>query len=107
MSYVRAEEILPEDLIKAIQQYVSGKSIYIPCKEKKEWGSQTKTRQYYQKRNEEIRWKYAGGISVRSLAGEYSLSEKSIQRILRADVLPTGDARPDRDGLQGSERQIL
>lgn len=34
MSYVRADEVLPEDLINAIQQYVSGKSIYIPCKEK-------------------------------------------------------------------------
>ena len=28
MSYVRAEEILPKELIETIQQYVSGKSIY-------------------------------------------------------------------------------
>ena len=35
MSYVRAEDILPEELITAIQQYVSGRSIYIPCKEKR------------------------------------------------------------------------
>lgn len=54
MSYVRADEILPEDLIKAIQRYVSGKSVYIPCREKKDWGSQTKTRQYYQTRNARI-----------------------------------------------------
>lgn len=87
MSYNRAEEILPEELIKEIQQYVSGRSIYIPCKEKKSWGSQTKTRQYYQKRNDEIRRKYAGGIAVKSLAEEYSLSEKSIQRIVRAGEL--------------------
>lgn len=39
MSYFRAEEILPQELIETIQQYVSGKSIYIPCKEKKVWGS--------------------------------------------------------------------
>ena len=32
MSYVRAEDVLPEELIEAIQQYISGKSIYIPCK---------------------------------------------------------------------------
>ena len=44
MSYLRAEEILPRELIETIQQYVSGKSIYIPSKEKQGWGSQTDTR---------------------------------------------------------------
>ena len=47
MSYIKAEEILPKELIETIQQYVNGKIIYIPCKEKKEWGSQTETKQYY------------------------------------------------------------
>ena len=84
MSYVRAEDILPKELINAIQQYVSGRSIYIPCKEKKSWGSQTKTRQYYQSRNAEIYRRYISGIRVKALADEYSLSGKSIQRILRA-----------------------
>lgn len=35
MSYVSAENVLPKELIETIQQYVSGQSIYIPCKEKK------------------------------------------------------------------------
>lgn len=34
MSYIKAEEILPKELIEVIQQYVCGKSIYIPCTEK-------------------------------------------------------------------------
>ena len=34
MSQLRAEELLPRELIETIQQYVSGKSIYIPCREK-------------------------------------------------------------------------
>ncbi len=84
MSYVRAEDVLPEELIEAIQQYISGKSIYIPCKEKKVWGSQNKTKQYYKKRNDEIYQKHIKGISTKILADEYSLSEKSIQRIIRA-----------------------
>lgn len=84
MSYVRAEDVLPEELIEAIQQYINGKSIYIPCKEKKVWGSQNKTKQYYKKRNDEIYQKHIKGISTRILADEYSLSEKSIQRIIRA-----------------------
>ena len=84
MSYVRAEDVLPEELIEAIQQYISGKSIYIPCREKKVWGSQNKTKQYYKKRNDEIYQKHIKGISTKILADEYSLSEKSIQRIIRA-----------------------
>lgn len=83
MSYVSAEDVLPKELIETIQQYVSGKNIYIPCKEKKVWGSQTKTTQYYKERNHEICEKHKIGVSIKMLASEYSLSEKSIQRILR------------------------
>ena len=83
MSYVSAEDVLPKELIETIQQYVSGKSIYIPCKEKKVWGSRTKTKQYYNMRNHEICLKHKNGVSIKILASEYSLSEKSIQRILR------------------------
>lgn len=84
MSYVRAEDILPEELISAIQRYISGRSIYIPCKEKQSWGSQSETRQYYQSRNAEICRRRGDGARVKDLAEAYSLSEKSIQRILRA-----------------------
>ena len=83
MSYISAEDILPKELIETIQQYVSGKNIYIPCKEKKVWGSQNKTKQYYRKRNNEICTKYKGGVAVKILADEYALSEKSICRIIR------------------------
>ena len=83
MSYISAEDVLPKELIENIQQYVSGKSIYIPCKEKKTWGTETKTRQFYVKRNHEICMKYKNGVSVKILADEYSLSVKSIQRIIR------------------------
>ena len=94
MSYIRAEEILPKELIETIQQYVSGKSIYIPCREKKVWGSQTKTKQYYETRNLEICQKHRNGMAITRLAEEYSLSEKSIQRIIRT----TGDCRIQSDG---------
>lgn len=86
MSYVRAEDVLPKELIETIQQYVNGKCVYIPCKEKKVWGSQTKTREYYRIRNREICAKHKSGISIEILAREYSLSEKSIQRIIRTNA---------------------
>ena len=85
MSYISAEAILPQELIEAIQQYVSGQSIYIPCKEKKNWGSQTKTKQYYSLRNQEICQKHKEGAATKQLAADYSLSEKSIRRILREE----------------------
>ena len=83
MSYISAEDVLPKELIETIQQYVSGKSIYIPCKEKKIWGSQTKTKQYYKMRNHEICIKHKNGVSIKTLATTYFLTEKSIQRIIR------------------------
>ena len=83
MSYLRAEDILPKEVIETIQQYVSGKTIYIPSKEKKDWGANTDTKQILDERNREIYACYKQGISVRELTKEYLLSEKSIQRIIR------------------------
>jgi len=83
MSYLRAEEILPKELLEAVQQYVNGQSVYIPAKEKSDWGSGTDTKQILDIRNREIFVKYLAGASVQKLATEYALSEKSIQRIVR------------------------
>lgn len=85
MSYRSAEEILPKELIEEIQKYVSGTNIYIPSKEKKDWGSQSKTKEYYQKRNQEIYEQYKNGISVSQLAEIYALTKKSVQRIIRKE----------------------
>ena len=76
MSYIRAEEVLPKELIETIQQYVNGKAIYIPSTSKKEWGSHTDTRQYLIQRNHEISQKYQGGSSIASLAKQFSLWRK-------------------------------
>ena len=83
MSYIKAENVLPQELIETIQQYVDGKLIYIPCKEKQEWGSTTSARAFFRERNKRIYETYKGGMGLRDLARNFSLSEKSIQRILR------------------------
>ena len=54
MSYLRAEEILPKELLEAVQQYVNGQSVYIPAKEKSDWGSGTDTKQILSFRNRDI-----------------------------------------------------
>ena len=83
MSYIKAENVLPKELIETIQQYVDGKLIYIPCKEKQEWGSNTSAKAFFRERNERIYETYKSGLGLRELAERFSLSEKSIQRILR------------------------
>ncbi len=95
MSYVRADAILPRELIEAIQQYVDGKSIYIPRKEKQGWGSGTSARAFFCDRNRRIYEASRKGASVKELSRRFSLSEKSIQRILRDQRLAAraGDAR--------------
>ena len=57
--------------------------IYIPCKEKQEWGSTTSAKDFFRERNERIYESYKSGMGLRELAVSFSLSEKSIQRILR------------------------
>ena len=83
MSYVRAEEVLPKELLETIQQYVNGRLIYIPCTEKMVWGSRTGTKEFLQQRNQSIYDLYRGGVAIPELVEEFALSAKSIQRIIR------------------------
>lgn len=82
MSYLRAEDVLPKELIETIQQYINGESIYIPSLEKQDWGSNTDTKQVLKERNEGIYARYQSGVVCTKLAEEFSLSVKSIQRII-------------------------
>ena len=85
MSYIKAEEILPEDLIRQIQNYVDGVYIYIPRKPgtRHTWGQKTEYRTELKIRNDRIRNDYVSGESVTALSRKYHLSEKSIRRILQ------------------------
>lgn len=85
MGYVRAEEILPEELIKLIQQYIDGTNIYIPRKDNRRaaWGQVNQAKERLYERDREIYKAYKEGRKVPELAEMYFLSEKSIQRILR------------------------
>ena len=85
MSYIKAEEILPEELIRQIQEYADGVYIYIPRKPgtRRKWGQETSYKAELKIRNERIRSDYAAGESVTTLSRRYHLSEKSIRRILQ------------------------
>ena len=83
MKYKNAQEILPDRLLKELQQYVSGETIYVPnVQEKKQWGEASGARNYYKKRNEQIRGEFRNGCSIEELADEYNLSVDSIRKIV-------------------------
>ena len=78
-----AREILPDKLLKELQEYVSGEALYIPkADEKKPWGEDSGARSYYKQRNAEIREKYNSGAAITDLAVEYYLSYDTIRRIV-------------------------
>ena len=85
MGYIRAEEILPIEIIELIQEYVDGANIYIPRKQenRQEWGAKTAYKFELRNRNYSIYKDFLAGVTVNELAERYYLSEKSIQRIIR------------------------
>lgn len=86
MSYIKADEVLPQNIIKLIQQYIDGENIYIPKKEGSRvgWGEKTGVKSELYQRNTSIYQEYLNGEAVSLLASRYYLSDKSIQRIIRA-----------------------
>lgn len=84
MSYIKAECILPPDVLDLVQKYADGQYLYIPKKTetKKKWGTNTGAKKYTKKRNQEIYKNYLKGMKTSDLAEKYFLSIKSIQRIV-------------------------
>ena len=84
MSYKKATQILPQELLEKIQEYIDGEFLYIPriSENKKDWGTSTSTRRELQDRNARIYADYLAGDRIETLAEKYFLSVKSIQRIV-------------------------
>ena len=84
MSYVKARDIFPNEILEIIQNYVEGEYIYIPKKEENKmvWGELTQSKEELLIRNINIYEDYLAGISIQTLSERYYLSPKSIQRIV-------------------------
>ena len=85
MGYIRAEDILPKEVLELVQQYADGQTIYIPRKSEchKAWGTGTGTKRNLIIRNCQIYEAYQSGVPIMDLSKQYFLTEKSIQRIIR------------------------
>lgn len=83
MKYKNAKDILPDRLLRELQEYVSGGLLYVPNSgEKKPWGAESGARQYYRQRNQQIRKAYRDGVSVSELARQFGLSEEAVRKIV-------------------------
>lgn len=87
MKYIKALDILPEEIISLIQEYIDGEYIYIPRKNEnhKAWGENSGIKEHLKIRNNEIYQKYLNGYTINKLATEYFLSDKSIRRIINKE----------------------
>ena len=84
MSYIKAKDRLPKEIIQIIQQYVEGEYVYIPMRDgnRISWGTKNNTRKELEIRNTNIYNDFISGISRNMLAERYFLSKKSIDRII-------------------------
>ena len=84
MSYLKAEEHLPSELIKEIQKYISGAQVYIPGipENRLHWGEKNGTRKILENRNKSIRGLKKAGVKIDDLADQFGLSSDSIRKIL-------------------------
>ncbi|WP_100332236.1 CD3324 family protein [Bacillus xiapuensis] len=84
MSYVKANAVLPEQLIIEIQKYVQGEAIYIPKPKaaRQKWGTRSGSRQQFDARNASIRQAFENGRTLEQLAEDYFLSAETIKKIV-------------------------
>jgi len=78
------DQLLPDELIEKIQEYVDGTYIYIPRKKAstRSWGEVSGTRSELEKRNQAIQSAYLAGRSINQLAESYFLAPNTIRKIL-------------------------
>lgn len=84
MKYINAKEILPDKLIKELQEYVQAGYVYVPAKNEqhKSWGELSGYRKELSKRNSIIISEYRNGASIEELADRYYLSIYAIRKII-------------------------
>ena len=83
MKYKNASDVLPDSLLKEVQKYAAGETLYFPKdKERQKWGEKTGARTFFQERNAKIRQNYLEKMSIEHLADEYCLSIETIRKIV-------------------------
>ncbi len=84
LTYKNGKDVLPSNLLKQIQQYITGENIYIPTNQQERigWGEKNGTKEYLINRNKQIYKQYLYGQSMGQLAQLFHLSKDSIKKII-------------------------
>jgi len=83
MKYKNASDVLPEELLKEVQKYAAGETLYFPKdKERQKWGEKTGARAFFEERNAGIRQKFLQKMSIEHIADEYCLSVETVRKIV-------------------------
>jgi len=84
MKYVNAQHVLPERLLREIQQYVQGETLYVPTpiQTRRKWGTVNGSKQMLAERNEAIRTAFQRGTNIEELATTYHLATHTIRKIV-------------------------
>ena len=84
MKYFNARAILPDALVKELQNYIQGGYIYVPIEQEqqKRWGEVSGYRQELAQRNRQIKEEYQSGVSMECLSEKYSLSLYAVRKII-------------------------
>lgn len=84
MKYINAKKILPDCLIRELQQYTQGSYLYIPVEEgqHKDWGEISGYKVSLAKRNQHIATQFKNGTTVNELSEQYFLSTNAIRKII-------------------------
>ena len=84
MKYINAKKLLPDALVKELQNYIQGGYLYVPTNQaqQKRWGEVSGYRQELQQRNRKIVEEYREGASMEHLSQKYFLSVPAIRKII-------------------------
>ena len=83
-NYIKADSLLPKELLQEVQKYAQGQLLYIPKdkNERQKWGASSGGRKLINERNNEICGHFRDGTAINILADRYCLSVESIKRIV-------------------------
>jgi Mor family transcriptional regulator len=104
MPYLKAEAVLPPELLLALQEYVQGSLVYVPrpASGRLGWGRKNGARLALDERNEAIRRAKAQGASIDELADLYGLSTDGIRKVLYGPK-----KSPVRTGSEASQAKAV
>jgi Mor family transcriptional regulator len=83
MKYLNAADVLPDYLLIEIQKHISGEVLYIPTGEEHlKWGEKNGSKQYFENRNKQIKYRYQMGCKIEHISQEFGLAYETVRKIV-------------------------